>query len=178
MDRKYELTDESILFEGSTLYRIRALMDFGSVRIGDIGGWVESESNLSQDGACWVCGDARVLGNAVVLDNATVSDSVTLEGNTVVRDYADISGSLRITEGYFGGDSIVSSAPECGYFVFKNTWSDYRTYTYVVSIDTWFSEGFFDTSDALIEYGYRDCSFSGVCYERWVNTVNDAVSLL
>ncbi|WP_375616758.1 hypothetical protein [Bartonella sp. AP58NXGY] len=37
--KKYELTDEKIEFDGYlTLYRIRALKDFGDVKAGDLGG--------------------------------------------------------------------------------------------------------------------------------------------
>lgn len=46
--KKYEiLYDQSIEINGRKLYRIRALCDFGAVKAGDIGGYVESERNLS-----------------------------------------------------------------------------------------------------------------------------------
>jgi hypothetical protein len=48
------------------LYRVVALKDFGNVKAGDIGGWVESEHNLSQEGDCWVYGDAYVCDDAQV----------------------------------------------------------------------------------------------------------------
>ena len=54
MKRKYELTDETIQINGKTLHRIKALKDFGDVKKGDIGGYVENEWNLSQDGECWI----------------------------------------------------------------------------------------------------------------------------
>ena len=41
--KKYELTDETKEFNGKTLYRIRALIDFGLVKTGDLGGWIEKE---------------------------------------------------------------------------------------------------------------------------------------
>ena len=53
---RYELTDESKKVCGHTVYRIRALKKFRSescyawVYVGDLGGWVESEANLSQEG--------------------------------------------------------------------------------------------------------------------------------
>jgi hypothetical protein len=37
MKKKYELTKESIDLDGLTLYRIRALKDFGNVKRGDLG---------------------------------------------------------------------------------------------------------------------------------------------
>lgn len=48
---KYELTDETIQLNGTTrtnLYRIRALIDFGNIKAGELGGYVESVNNLSQ----------------------------------------------------------------------------------------------------------------------------------
>lgn len=69
--KKYEmLQDQTIEWCGRTLYRIRALRDFGNVRAGDVGGYIECERNLSQDGNTWVCGDARVSDNALVCGNA------------------------------------------------------------------------------------------------------------
>lgn len=71
-DKKYRLTDESIEVDDKTLYRIEALKDFGDVRKGDKGGFVESDKNLSQEGDCWVCGNAKVYGNALVCGDAKV----------------------------------------------------------------------------------------------------------
>lgn len=51
---------------GKTLYRIKALVQFGNVNAGDLGGWIEKEENLSQSGNAWVYGNARVYGNAEV----------------------------------------------------------------------------------------------------------------
>lgn len=77
ISRKYELTEEKKVFLGRTLYRIRALKDFelldGTIiHAGDLGGWVEKEDNLSQEGSAWVYGNARVYGNALVYGNAWV----------------------------------------------------------------------------------------------------------
>ena len=86
--KKYELTDEFIEhWSGKKLYRIRALVTFGSVVAGQLGGFVESDKNLDQSlsGNAWVSGDAWVSGNARVYDNAWVY------GNARVRSYAVIS---------------------------------------------------------------------------------------
>ena len=37
-DKKYVLTDETIEFYGTILYRIKAMKDFGDVKKGDLGG--------------------------------------------------------------------------------------------------------------------------------------------
>ena len=45
-NKKFELTSETIHFFGKTLFRIKALVDFGDVKSGDLGGFVEKEENL------------------------------------------------------------------------------------------------------------------------------------
>lgn len=65
---KYKLTDETITIDGHTLHRIKALENFGNVKRGDKGGWVERESNLSQNGNAKVYGNAQVGGNAQVAE--------------------------------------------------------------------------------------------------------------
>ena len=86
--KKYELTGEFIEhWSGKKLYRIRALVSFGVVVAGQLGGFVESEKNLDQSlsGDAWVYGDAEVSGNAEVSGDAWVS------GDARVRSYAVIS---------------------------------------------------------------------------------------
>ena len=73
---KYELTSNTKEINGATLYQIRALKDFVAVKAGDLGGWIEKESNLSQEGNCWVYGDAEVYGNAWISDYAKVYETI------------------------------------------------------------------------------------------------------
>ena len=61
------------MFGGITLRRIVALRDFGDVKAGDKGGWIEKEENLSQDGNAWVFGNAQVCGDAWVRGDAHVA---------------------------------------------------------------------------------------------------------
>lgn len=51
MEKKYKLTDEILEVGGHVLHRIKALRDFGNVKKGDIGGWIECEDNLSHCGS-------------------------------------------------------------------------------------------------------------------------------
>ena len=67
---KYELTSETKVINGLELHRIKALESFGRVEKGELGGWIESEKNLSQDGDAWVFDNARVYGDAKVSGNA------------------------------------------------------------------------------------------------------------
>ena len=72
--KKYELLiDDTIDIFGVTLFRIKALISFGNVEKGDLGGYVKKEDNLSHYGNAWVYGDARVSGNAEVSGDAWVS---------------------------------------------------------------------------------------------------------
>ncbi len=55
MNKKYELLrDDTLKVFGIKLYRIRALESFADVKKGALGGYVESERNLSHEGNCWV----------------------------------------------------------------------------------------------------------------------------
>ncbi len=93
--KKYELTNETIQIEGKKLYRIKALIDFGDVKAGDLGGFIEKESNLSHLGSAWIYDDAKVYGNAEVYGNAWVCDDAMVCGNAMVcddGDYACVKG--------------------------------------------------------------------------------------
>ncbi|WP_174854411.1 polymer-forming cytoskeletal protein [Streptococcus suis] len=75
MTKKYELVlDDTISFWGWKLFRIRALISFGSVEVGDLGGYIQKEENLSHDDNAWVWGNAKVSGDAEVWGNAKVSE--------------------------------------------------------------------------------------------------------
>ena len=75
MSKKYELVvDDTITFWGWKLFRIKALISFGSVDAGELGGYIQKEENLSQEGDAWVSGNAKVWGDAEVWGNAKVSD--------------------------------------------------------------------------------------------------------
>ena len=70
MAKKFELTAEFVTnIFGKKLFRIKALMAFGDVKEGELGGYLEKEENLDHDGNAWVYGNARVSGNE---DYATV----------------------------------------------------------------------------------------------------------
>ena len=95
MDKKYELTDETINI-GHKLYRIKALKNFGNVKKGDLGGFIQSENNLSQKGDCWVYHNAKIQGNAMVCDNAQMYDNSLICGNAKMYDNSVICDNARI----------------------------------------------------------------------------------
>ncbi len=66
VQKKYELTGDVVDIGPCKVYRIRALKDFGDVKAGDLGGWVESEENLSHEGNCWISVLGVVFGGATI----------------------------------------------------------------------------------------------------------------
>ncbi len=92
--KKYELTSETrMLNDGTIVYRIRSLKNFKTiidrdVKIGDLGGFLESEKNMSHDGLCWVfdeavgCGNSCRSGNSVGYGNSVQKDNSRQIGNS------------------------------------------------------------------------------------------------
>lgn len=125
---KYAFTSETLdIGKGVILKRIVALKDFGDVKKGDLGGWLESEENLSPLGDSWVyeeakvAENAKVYGDARVFGNAKVYKSAEVYGCAKVYGDARVSGKAKVFENgvVYGramiwgnakvyGDSIVS----------------------------------------------------------------------
>lgn len=77
--------------------RVVALKDFGNVKIGDVGGFVESDDSLSQDGDCWIYDNAKVFDKARVYGNAKVHGYAHVYGDAHVSGNAKISGDVKIS---------------------------------------------------------------------------------
>lgn len=86
---KYVLTDEHIEINNQKLYRIKALKSFSDISAGDLGGYVASEDNLSQQGNAWV------YDEAIVMDNAKVGKNGQVFGHSIIRDEATIYGVVH-----------------------------------------------------------------------------------
>lgn len=105
-EKKYEMIET----EKGT-YQIKALRDFGDVKKGDLGGFIQKEENLSHFGNCWIYDKASVYGNAHIGNNAKVKDdafvfgSAVVGGDTIVseqaviRNQAQVLGYARISGG-------------------------------------------------------------------------------
>lgn len=90
---KYEFTGETKkvgFFGDITVRRIRATVAFGLVKAGELGGWIEKEENLSQEGDAWVCGNAKVYGDAEVYGNAKVYGNAEVYGDAWVCGDAEV----------------------------------------------------------------------------------------
>lgn len=103
--KKYELTKETITtLGGRKLHRIRALKNFADVKVGDLGGFVEKEKNLSQQGDCWVYDEAKVYGIAQVNGCSKVCNQA------LVMDHAVINSSLISRNALICNNAFVQNA--------------------------------------------------------------------
>ncbi len=128
MEKKYELTKTTKNFvhmaQEITLYQIRALKSFENIKKGELGGWVESEENLSQEGTSWVSengkifghaevygrakvfGDAIISGHAKVYEDAMVYDNAHVYGDALLLGYAHVHGYAKV----YGNAAVVGGA--------------------------------------------------------------------
>ena len=113
--KKYELTAEFIEKWGKKLFRIKALISFGSVEAGELGGYVEKEDNLAQDGDAWVYGNARVYGDAEVYGNARVYGDARVCGNADYLLIGRIGSRFSFTTFFKNKDKGITVS--CGCFL-------------------------------------------------------------
>ena len=90
MGPKYEFTNEIRRYNGRLLHRIQRIED------GKLGGWIEKEENLSQEGNCWVDEEAKVFDDARVCDNAYVHWGAQVRDNAQVSGNAEVRGVARL----------------------------------------------------------------------------------
>ena len=109
--KKFELTTEFVTNSfGAKLFRIKALIEFGDVKAGELGGYIEKEKNLSQKGNAWVYGDAQVFGDAEVCGNAQVYGDAEVCGNARVYGDAQVCGNAWV----YGDAQVFGDAEVCG----------------------------------------------------------------
>ncbi len=121
---KYELTTTYKIVNGVVVYQIKSLIFIPSYSIApnDLGGYVEGEHNLSQDGDCWIDVDATVYGNIKVIDDAyvgsntilyrdiTLNGRMYLDGNFNIK-YSKISNIDYIQDGNDGNAPTTPNSP-------------------------------------------------------------------
>lgn len=116
MGKKYELLkNDCINYKGRTLYRIIALRDFGCVCEGEVGGYVQSEDNLSHNGDCWVFDNAKVFNSAKIHDNAIIFENAQVYDEAEVFGSARIHGNAKIYDkaGIFDNATVFENARVC-----------------------------------------------------------------
>lgn len=119
-EKKYEITNIPHP-KYPWLHRIRARMQVNEqVAPDDLGGFVESEHNLSQDGSCWIydraicCGEAVVENEARMFDDTLARDSALIKGDARLYDRAAAEGQCIIRcgeikeSGRVAGNAVIS----------------------------------------------------------------------
>ena len=123
-NKKYEITDIAHPVYPE-LHRIRALRQVrDDVPVGELGGFVQSEANLSQDkDEAWlyddsisrheanVCGGAQLHGRTMAQNLALVSGSSTMYGNAIACDSAIVTGGCIRNDALVCGNARVRENP-------------------------------------------------------------------
>lgn len=142
MGKKYELIPSDI--EG--LFRIKALKDFGNVKKGDIGGYIQSENNLSQFGDCWIYDNAvvrdnaKIYNNAVICDNARVCNNARIWGDSKILNYSQVYGNVEVCDDAVVCDcaNVYHNARVSGNIIIRDNAvvrGDARIFDYVIVCD-------------------------------------------
>lgn len=107
--KKYGFTNETITCNGHKLHRIVALRNFAEIDIGELGGFIEGESNLSQDDDfSWIDINAKVYGDALVTDDARVYDYAEVYDNATICHRAQVAGCAKVFgSSFIWGDCLV-----------------------------------------------------------------------
>lgn len=118
MKEKYEITDITHP-KYPWLHRIRALVHVNEeVERGDLGGYVESDQNLSQEEHCWIydqaicCEDAYVTKNGRLYDGAMARDSALISGNARLFEHAKAEGNSIVLSGEIKEEARVAGGAE------------------------------------------------------------------
>lgn len=122
---KYEFSGVTKERSGIILRQVRAIQDFGEIKAGDVGGFIQHEHNLSQSGLCWldkdsICyGDSKITSDAFVANSTIISSKIGAEssildsfvcnseitGESYISNstisFTNIRGNVKITRGTY-----------------------------------------------------------------------------
>lgn len=118
LGKKFELVDDdTVVVDGVTLYRVRAVREFGGtrrgrrvvVKRGELGGYMAAENCLSQEGLAWVYNDAKIVdgyvggssslfGRAVLKGGGRLVHDVELRDDVVVDGGVELNGVMTLRD--------------------------------------------------------------------------------
>lgn len=108
--KKYELLqNDFIAFCGGKAYRVRYLVDIpGVCKAGQLGGYIQSEDNLSHNGTCAVLDKANVIEDAMIIDDAIIRDRALVCNAAIICRKGSVYSHAKIknecvVEGNVGG---------------------------------------------------------------------------
>lgn len=126
--KKYKITNERKEWGGTIVSKIKYNMDFPEigVKAGDEGGWIEKESNLSQEGKSYISPGVILTGDVEVSENGAVIGYVELGGSIKVKGDAIVHGNrLMYGDHVFSGKEIYCTDEEnSGCVIYLNTGSE------------------------------------------------------
>lgn len=138
--KKFELTTEFITnFLGIKLFRIKALVKFGDVKKGELGGFVEKEENLEH------------YGNARVHEYAMVSGNAIVSGNQMYATVKGFGSNYRDTTFFVTKDGNVCA--NCG--CFSGTLEQFRKKVKETHKDTEYAKEYLAIAD-LMEMHFKE----------------------
>lgn len=120
---KYRLSDASRSFSYQdngekrhvTLRQIVALQDFHDVQAGTLGGWVEDEQVLSQQGNCWIYDEnSMVFGGSRIADSARISQPCTIYDGVDISGHAWVDGAEICRGARLSGNVLVQRSRVSG----------------------------------------------------------------
>lgn len=150
--KKFELTTEFITnFLGIKLFRIKALVKFGDVKKGELGGFVEKEENLEHYGNAWVYGDAQVYGYALVHGDEEVSGNAEVSGNQMHATVKGFGSQYRNTTFFITRDRNI--CVNCG--CFSGTLEQFRAKVKETHKDTKYAKEYLAIAD-LMEMHFKE----------------------
>lgn len=149
--KKFELTTESIYLLGTKLFRIKALVTFGCVKKGELGGFVEKEENLDHTGSAWIFGNARVYGNALVHGDEEVSGNAEVSGNQMHATVKGFGSQYRNTTFFITRDRNI--CVNCG--CFSGTLEQFRAKVKETHKDTKYAKEYLAIAD-LMEMHFKE----------------------
>lgn len=149
--KKFELTTESIYLLGTKLFRIKALVTFGCVKKGELGGFVEKEENLDHTGSAWLYGNAKVYGNALVHGDEEVSGNAEVSGNQMHATVKGFGSQYRNTTFFITRDRNI--CVNCG--CFSGTLEQFRAKVKETHKDTKYAKEYLAIAD-LMEMHFKE----------------------
>ncbi len=108
---KYILTNNTETINGRKLYQICAIENKGIVSAGELGGFIESTGNLSQEGLCWVTKDSSVFGCSHISDDVRVVNSTIIDTDVFGCSYI-IGSRLKnsvVHDSHIAGTRVIES---------------------------------------------------------------------
>lgn len=120
--KKYILVhDDSKIILGRKLYRIKYLRDCGWSIENGLGGYIETEDNLSHEGDCWIGDyacvfdggkveeDAKVYGRVWVHQNSLVTGKASVFDYATIRKSSIVKGNARVFGNYVVENDVIQN---------------------------------------------------------------------